>query len=920
MRRLRGRDQEWSHVLALLEAAEQGRSGVLIVEGREGTGKSRFLAEAVNVARDRGFTFTVGSAEGRGRLLGPTPALSLPAATARSQTGDDAPRDGDDRRMWLVEQLGFVEQLRALLDAHSGQGPLLVAVDDLQLADPAMLLAMRVLPRWLVSAPLVWVLARRSSEGGPALDGVSAMLERDGALRLELGPLADEAVAEVVADALSAEPEPELLALAREAGGNPRLVVELVEGLRDEGALELAGGRAKLLSAELPQRVRTAMLNRLAGLCPETRHVLEVAALLGDSFSVDAAAEALVQPATRLVPAFREAVAAGVLVSTGEHLAFGSELCRRVVADAIPEAVRRALHRQLGHGPLTRAPSRELVPASTRSDLERTVARVEVMDPSDADRISDVLNAVETAAADGRLSEAAALARAALAEQPPPSLAARLRCALSAILLKAGRASSALMAAEAALEEVGLPDDVRVEAEMAQLWALAALGDLSRAGEKAKAVLANGESLGDASLASAKTVLSLVAWSEGRLTEGLDLVRSAVDHASREPSRRSGPVPSRCSLAARLAEVGRFDEAGRIIPAAGEEHDMFGDKVQAASAAIVRSHIDLDAGRLDPAVAAAEAAGATAHELGAHLLTPDARGVLATAALRRGELAAAADHLRRARAHLATDPITFGSARHTWVEAQLADAEHGPARAFELLAGTYDGLAARPGLLVEDPAAAAWMVRTALAVGDQARAAAVVAAISRLAGANPGFPTVAAAADHARGLLSRDPAVLIRAAGRHRHPWARGSAAEDAGVVLSERDDREGAQAQFDQAMAAYQEAGAERDVSRVRSRLRQLGVRRRHWRNVPRPVYGWESLTDTERNVAGLVAEGLTNRQAAARMFLSPHTIDFHLRQIYRKLGITSRVELTRIVLEREDEERGDQGVESRGLARAAI
>ena len=64
------------------------------------------------------------------------------------------------------------------------------------------------------------------------------------------------------------------------------------------------------------------------------------------------------------------------------------------------------------------------------------------------------------------------------------------------------------------------------------------------------------------------------------------------------------------------------------------------------------------------------------------------------------------------------------------------------------------------------------------------------------------------------------------------------------------------------------------------------------------RPRYGWDSLTDTERSVTQLVAEGLTNRQAAERLFLSRHTVDFHLRSIYRKLEVESRVELTRLVL----------------------
>jgi DNA-binding CsgD family transcriptional regulator len=65
------------------------------------------------------------------------------------------------------------------------------------------------------------------------------------------------------------------------------------------------------------------------------------------------------------------------------------------------------------------------------------------------------------------------------------------------------------------------------------------------------------------------------------------------------------------------------------------------------------------------------------------------------------------------------------------------------------------------------------------------------------------------------------------------------------------------------------------------------------------RPAYGWASLTSSERSVAAIIAEGATNREAAARLFLSRHTIDFHLRQIFRKLEISSRVALTRLVIQ---------------------
>jgi DNA-binding CsgD family transcriptional regulator len=70
-------------------------------------------------------------------------------------------------------------------------------------------------------------------------------------------------------------------------------------------------------------------------------------------------------------------------------------------------------------------------------------------------------------------------------------------------------------------------------------------------------------------------------------------------------------------------------------------------------------------------------------------------------------------------------------------------------------------------------------------------------------------------------------------------------------------------------------------------------------WLQAP---FGWDSLTDTELSVTGLVAEGLTNPQVAERLFVSRYTVDFHLRAIFRKLDVRSRVDLTRLVVEHEN------------------
>lgn len=65
-------------------------------------------------------------------------------------------------------------------------------------------------------------------------------------------------------------------------------------------------------------------------------------------------------------------------------------------------------------------------------------------------------------------------------------------------------------------------------------------------------------------------------------------------------------------------------------------------------------------------------------------------------------------------------------------------------------------------------------------------------------------------------------------------------------------------------------------------------------------PRAGWSSLTSTEEHVAEAVSQGLTNRQVSKLLFMSHHTVDAHLRHIYWKLGINSRIQLTRLLLER--------------------
>jgi len=282
-------------------------------------------------------------------------------------------------------------------------------------------------------------------------------------------------------------------------------------------------------------------------------------------------------------------------------------------------------------------------------------------------------------------------------------------------------------------------------------------------------------------------------------------------------------------------------------------------------------------------------------------LGTDAHAVplLATVALRRGDLRAAERYAQRLPALGHHYGFGYVTDRARLVEAQVIEARQGPRAALATLADVLADLPEHRSVLLADPGNAPWLVRTALAAGDQALAERVESAISEISRGNPTFAVIRASAEYASGLLHTDVTRLQHAAAELRDPWTRARAAEDLGVHLATAGRQDEAARALDEALREFTRLGAKRDGARTRRLLRELGVRHRHWAADKRPAEGWESLTDTEQATARLVAQGLTNQEAASQLFVSSHTVAFHLRQVFRKLGIRSRVELTRITLE---------------------
>jgi hypothetical protein len=372
--------------------------------------------------------------------------------------------------VWLIERAAVA--------------PVLVGLDDLQWAGQATLLALRVLPRQLARYPVAWVLARSGMRPGNQADLLFQMLESDGATRLALAPLSDDAVSDVLTDAFAAPPDAELLRLAAGAGGNPSVLTELIRGLQDEEAL----GAGIVLADEAAFSFRHPLLGRAVG-------------------------ELIPRPA-------RSAL----------HGQFGEILLRRGepaagVAGHLLEAASTGDATQLAG--LDKAAA-ELVSSGPQAAARLAVRALELTRPGDVGAVSRSVAAAEALTAAGRFSRAARIVEDGLAQPLPLVAEARLRCALSSILCASGQLERAQAQAEAALAQPGLPAGVRDVALMAQLQALAGGPETDAADRIVAGILAGPDQHSRQAVAAAPVTRAPIAWDAGQVSDGLELVHQAA--------------------------------------------------------------------------------------------------------------------------------------------------------------------------------------------------------------------------------------------------------------------------------------------------------------------------------------------------------------------------------------------------------
>lgn len=536
--------------------------------------------------------------------------------------------------------------------------------------------------------------------------------------------------------------------------------------------------------------------------------------------------------------------------------------------------------------------ARELLPVSADAAAQVAAKALDYAGPRAVANSGHVTTAVEAYLASGQLTLVIDLLREVLDQPLPEYLARELTCTFAQVLVVTGQPGQAVAAVERALDRRGEDDVTR-----ATLLLSLSFSDPTRAGTEATRLLSDRGGAGRNATAVARATLADLAWQEGEAGRGLQLAADAAAAADDDGVAAVWRLHTKLVLASKLSSMGEHAEAETVIRQASAEATRLGPAVDRALSAIALTRTLTQAGRLTQAREEAERALRAAGESDASMLIPRARCALAATALRMGDLAGSDLQVRQCQEKIAAGPVVERvTAQCTWLDIQLAAERHGPRRAASLLARADPRPVTCRSLLLDEPGAAAWFVRLGIAVRNRQLASSAVTAAEQIVSQNPGLTQPAVAARHARGLLDQDAEALGEAAAGHRDPWARAWAIADLAECLAARPGAGPGQAvqPFQDALDIFERMNADRDAARIRDRLHELGVQAS---SAQRAKKAWARFSPTEQTVIVLAGQGMTNGQIAARVALSPHTVNYHLRRIFRALDIRSRVELAAIV-----------------------
>ncbi len=930
------REPELAQLVTSIQKARMDDGSLVVVEGAAGLGKTELLHAALRYAREsgmqalharaaeleRGFPFGVvrqlidpllagGNGDGRETLFRGAAALARPIF----EEVTDRPADGGDRYAYAT-----LEGLYWLLVNSSAAGGRVLVVDDAHVADSASLRFLAFLVPRLPDLETALIVATEPDEAGRESSFLSEIASAPLALTIRPKPLSLSSVAQLTRSALRHDPEPEFSsACHRATAGNPLLLQCLLEELARQGA-KPTSANAPRVHGMGPRDVSRTILLRLARLPPACLALVRAVAVLWDGRPVELRRAAL----------FSELDESGA--------ARAADLLTRIAV------FKRAKHLEFTH-PIVReslycdlAPQeRALQHARAAEVLHRTGAPVEEIgphllstDPGDQTWALDaLLAAARRSSLDGAPERAVRYLRRAAAERHPRPVRAGLLCelgeaealvgdpaaidhlteafenaadartlgrvalALGRLLLLAARPAESVNVYQKAIDRIRSSNGEPVLSLETELLVAARHGVSTRRLVVVERVEALCNDNGSARGSVARQVCGFLALDAALRNEPSSVVTAlATQTLDAESSLSDGKAdsPLYYSAVAALLLSEQLEAAEQALDAAAQDARARGSVLGLAMASCWRSALHYIHGRLDSAETAARESLQSLGKQQWDFVIPLAISTLLDGLLERGQLEEAASVLQSSRRFGVLTAL--GGPTHLWLERRgklrLARRRYDEALQDFLVCGRR-----QEAWGATNPAYLPWRSACALAYAGKGNGEeAECLAKEELALAQRfGAPRPIGNALRVLGLIGGDGRgleLLAQAVETLEHSASRLELARaliDWGTALRRANKRSDAQTRLARGLELAEACGATVLVERATGELAAIGVRSR-----PRRATGIDALTASERRVAGMAADGLTNPQIADALVVSLKTIETHLTSAYRKLGVSSR------------------------------
>lgn len=910
-----GRESERRTLATVLAAARVADSRALVLSGDAGIGKTALLQEARALARDmqvlgaqgvesEHYVPFAGLLQVLRPVLGLLPEIPEAQCTALSAALALAPGTGQEPSRFAVGAATL-----SLLTRAAEDRPVAVLVDDAHLLDAPSAEALVFAARRMLSDAVAVLVAVRPEEPGARVLDCLPVLHVAGLDVTDAGTLLVEAAGDAMA-------EERLRRLHRVTAGNPLALLELRDQLDQLDALPP--------SAPVPvsEQLARSFLRRLGGLPPAARATLTVAAADPSSLRTVLAAA---RRAGVVAPTLTPALDAGLVTLSGDVVEFRHPLVQAAVYAAAEPSERRGVHRALAQvvagtevhrltwhlskgaaGPdETTAAMLQQGAAQASARGAHTIAmhayeRAAALTPDPGAVAPRLASAGESAWLAGRTDRADDLLAQSLRAGPSPLLRAHVQELQGAVQLRAGSVTQAvqiLTGAAVAVAPLDAERAIRINADV--VHAAFYLMDPVAAMAACRRI----DQLMTAEVPAATRLLGLSA-------SGMAMVLAGAGAAGVERLREAAyrlvvpdpPVAERFRLPLRL-------QGALWLRSAGPERELVAATLEAmredAAAALLPSllmQVGRDAAtsdRWDAAESSYDEAARLAQEIG---LTTDlvaARAGHAIVEARRGRADAVAAHVEAAAEPAARNGVRLATVWLAFAQGDLAagagDLETA-VRHYEDL----EGLLAAAAMNDPDQSCAPELVECLVHLRRTPQAVEVAAALAARSGAK-GQPWSLARSARAAALCADDPepayeeALTLHAQTPDGYEAARTRLAYGAWLRRSRR--RVDARPLLCAALETFDLLGAAPWADRAAQELAATGE------TVQRgPLGSRVELTPQEQRIALLLAQGRTTRQAAAGLFLSPKTVEYHLRHVYLKLGISSRAELTERFADRGD------------------